>query len=180
MLSKYYLLQSISLPSIYKNGHTYHNSVITRLSIFIHHKRPAKQRSSSSISCSQNNGKSIIFHNTDDFLFRGFQTLETGGFSHQKTVCEMASARIRNSRLLTVSSKEMFLNLCATKTAIFRAVADCFVFCDFKFKRLVNAAVRELTNERAARSSREQQLLYQGELVRMEVATELQAPSTSA
>ena len=82
MLSKYYLLQSISLPSIYKNGHTYHNSVITRLSIFIHNKRPAKRQSSSSISCSQNNGKSIIFHNADDFLFRGFQTPETGGFSH--------------------------------------------------------------------------------------------------
>ena len=82
MLSKYYLLQSISLPSIYKNGHTYHNSVITRLSIFIDNKRPAKQRSSSSISCSQNNGKSIIFHNADDFLFRGFQTPETDGFSH--------------------------------------------------------------------------------------------------
>ena len=67
----------------------------------------------------------------------------------------MASARIRNSRLLTVSSKEMCLNICATKTAIFRAVTDRFVFCDFKFRRLVNEAVRELTNERAARLYRE-------------------------
>ena len=82
MLSKYHLLQSISLPSIYKNGHTYHNSVITRLSIFIRDKRPAKRQSSSSISCSQNIGKSIIFHNANDFLLRGFQTPETGEFSH--------------------------------------------------------------------------------------------------
>lgn len=43
---------------------------------------PAKRQSSSSISLSQNNGKLIIFHNANDFLFRGFQTPETGGFSH--------------------------------------------------------------------------------------------------
>ena len=82
MLSKYHLLQSISLPSIYKNGHTYHNSVITRQSIYILDKRLAKRQSSSCISCSQNNGKSIFFHSANDFLLRGFQTPETGGFSH--------------------------------------------------------------------------------------------------
>ena len=64
----------------------------------------------------------------------------------------MASARIRTG-CFAVSSKEMFLNWSATKKLFqFRAVTDCFVFCDFKFKRLVNRAVTKLTNERAARS----------------------------
>ena len=37
------------------------------------------------------------------------------------------------------------------------ASTDCFVSCDFKFRRIVNKAVGNLTNERAARSYREQQ-----------------------
>lgn len=61
------------------------------------------------------------------------------------------------------------------------AANDCFVSCDFKFKRLVNGAVRNLTNEWAALRVRiGNSSFYFSPNLRTDRATEIQANSISS